>query len=140
MKRIISVVLALVVIAATFALGACAEKNNDKEKPPVNPGNSDFNHPLLDAGLNFDGAEIRIAVASNVVSRDAIAAIGVDVDEKTGETLVDSVYDRNAQVESVLGVDIILSDVFPHSGFTKAVESTLMAGDDEYDVFLAQQG
>ncbi len=140
MKKIISFVLALVVLTATFALGACAEKNTDKEKPPVDLGDSEYSHPLLDAGLDFEGAEIRIAVASNVVTRESIAAIGVDVDEKTGETLVDSVYDRNAQVEATLGVDIILSDVFPHSGFTKAVENTLMAGDDEYELFFAQQG
>ena len=140
MKRIISLILALVVVIATFALGACAEKEDNKKVPPSNLGDTEYTHPLLEANLDFDGEEIRIVVASNVVSRDAIAAIGVDVDEKTGETLVDSVYDRNAQVEAALGVDIQLIDVFPHSGFTKSVQDVLMAGDDEYDVFFAQQG
>lgn len=140
MKRIISLILALVVVIATFALGACAEKEDDKKVPPSNLGDTEYTHPLLEANLDFEGEEIRIVVASNVVSRDAIAAIGVDVDEKTGETLVDSVYDRNAQVEAALGVDIQLIDVFPHSGFTKSVQDVLMAGDDEYDVFFAQQG
>ena len=139
MKKIISLVVALVAILSCFSLAACAEKDTGKNKAPVDL-DAEYEHPLTKAGLNFDGEEIRIVVASNVVSRDAIAAIGVDVDEKTGETLVDSVYDRNAQVEALLGVDIQLIDVFPHSGFTKSVQDVLMAGDDEYDIFFAQQG
>ena len=97
MKKLISFVLAFMVIASCFSLAACAEKKQDNEKNPIGPGNiGDYEHPLLSAGLNFDGEEIRIVVASNVVSRDAIAAIGVDVDEKTGETLVvyRSLYDN----------------------------------------------
>lgn len=139
MKKIISFVVALTAIVSCFALSACAQQKKDKEKAPVELGDG-YDHPLLKAGLDFDDEEIRIAVASNVVSRDSIAAIGIDVDEKTGEALVDSVYDRNAQVETILGVDIVLSDVFSKSAFTQSVEGALLAGDDEYEVFFSQQG
>ena len=139
MKKLISITLALVAVIACFALVSCADDKKGNDGNSNTPVETDHEHELLKSGLNFDGEEIRIVVASNDLSRTSVAAIGVDVDAKNGETLVDSVYDRNATVEAALNVDIQLIDVFPHSGFTKSVETTLIAGDDEYDIFFAQQ-
>ena len=138
MKKIISIILSLVFVLACLALVSCA-KDDTVEGGGDKPVETDHDHPLLSAGLDFEDEEIRIVVASNNLARDSIAAISVDVDEKNGETLVDSIYDRNATVERALGVDIQLIDVFPHSGFTNSVKDVLISGTDEYDIFFAQQ-
>ena len=138
MKKIICFVLTMVMIVSALALVSCA-KDKDKIEGGEDPTPTGYEHPLLTSGLDFGGTEIRMVVASNDQSRSSIAAISVDVDEKTGEDLVDAIYDRNRLIEDTLNVDIQLIDVFGHTNFSQSVNSALASGDDEYDVFFAQQ-
>ena len=132
MKRIISFVLCLCMLAATFVMiSACAEK----EKGP-NKGGDDVVVDKEDnymVGLYDFGGE---TITFPIFGEDAWY---LGVEEKVGETVEDAVYDRDRTVEDRLNVKIECVYHGSFAGFQEDIRKVLQAGDDDYDVIFGQQ-
>jgi len=138
MKRIVCFVLCLVMIMATVALVSCAEKEKKPDQGDVKPIDPEDNYIEKFEGLDFEGTAITFALSS-ATSPEANGYRSCLVEEKTGDSVSDAIYDRNELVEKALNVDIEVAITSNHTEFTKTVETTLQAGDDEYDWLWGQQ-
>ena len=130
MKRIISLVLVLVMIAATFALVSCAK---DKEKDPIEDGPGTEKDTYMIGEYNFEGKTITIPIFGN---EDTWY---IDVEEKVGETVEDAVYERDKLAESILNIDIQGVYMPEFDQFKSEIRKVLMAGDSDFDVIMGQQ-
>ncbi|MBR6735873.1 MAG: hypothetical protein IKL92_03265, partial [Oscillospiraceae bacterium] len=138
MKRIICFVLCLVMIMGTVALVSCAEKKKENNNGTVTPVDPDDNYIEKFEGLDFEETEITFALSS-ATSPEANGYRSCLVEEKTGDSVSDAIFDRNQLVEAALNVDIVVAITSNHVEFTKTVETTLQAGDPEYDWLWGQQ-
>ena len=137
MKKIISIVLIIVTIMSLLALASCASKDKQKDDGPTELP-EDFVHPLIDAGLDFQGQHVTFALSS-ASSDNSIGRISCDVDEKSGDSVVDAIYDRNEFVESTLNVVIEPVLYTTHTDFTSQVLPSLISHTDDYNILWAQQ-
>ena len=86
--------------------------------------------PLADnlPAKNYEGADVTLLVRTE---RMYYLSAG----EETGDALNDAVYKRNLAVEQRFGVKLNYHDVVSDASvFTKAVESSVMADDEGYDI------
>lgn len=131
MKRIISLILALCMLTATFVLiTACAEKENNKKNDKVDVENKEDNYMVGE--YDFGGEVITFPIFGS-------DSWYLDVEEKVGETVEDAVYDRDKLVESRLNVEIETVPIGNFEEFKSSILTVLQAGDADYDVVLGQQ-
>ena len=138
MKRIISLLLSIVTVLGLFALVACAKDNDQGGSDGPAPTPEDFTHPLMEAGLDFDGYHVTFALSSADVD-GSNGRISCDVEEKTGDTVVDAIYDRNQLVEQTLNVVIEPVLYTNHTKFTEGVLPSLLSQTDDYNILWGQQ-
>ena len=87
----------------------------------------------LPEDLAFDGTEVRFFSRSHIRFADEIT-----VEDLTGETVNDAVYERKTKVEDRLGVKIVNTlDGGANHGSTSEMMQIISAGSDEYDIFTA---
>ena len=130
MKRIISFILVLVMIAATFAMVSCAK---DKEKGNVDdvPFSEEDNYMV--GKYDFEGKIVTFPIFGG----EDTWYIGVE--EKVGETVEDAVYERDKLTETRLNIDIQCVYMSKFDEFKSEIQKVLMAGDSDYDVIMGQQ-
>ena len=129
MKRRIT---AIILICA-FGLSAfsCQSKVDDEAAATTATTLTDETTELIEKYLpecDYDGAEIKLLVRTERLYY-------LDADEVTGDTLNDRVYERNLADENRFNVGLEYIDVASDVNlFTKAVESSIMADDEGYDI------
>ena len=137
MKRIICFILCLIMVMSTVALVSCAEKETNKGGDEVEEGPKDDTYLT---GYDFEGAVIKFAIACGEKGNPLNNAYrSCMVEEKTGDSVVDAIYDRNQIIKSRLNVEIEVIVCTSNTQFTPTVEPALLAGDDEYDWLWGQQ-
>lgn len=133
MKKIISFILVVTMILATAMLVSCAKE--EKEKETDAPVENEYLEEL-----DFEGTSVRFALGvASPGNPPSDGYMGFDVDEKNGDAVVDSLYDRNAFIEELLNVKIEVVITSGQTNFTETVTPSLIAGDDDYDVLVGQQ-
>ncbi len=80
---------------------------------------------------NYNGAEVRILTMASGKNRYFFA------DEDTGDSLVGAIYLRTLQTEEYLGIDLTYYADCDYSELQGIVEQSVQAGDDEYQIVLA---
>ena len=138
MKRIICLVLCLVMVFGTLALVSCAENEKKPAGDTVVPVDPEDTYLEKFEGLNFEGEVITFAL-SCATSPETNGYRSCMVEEKTGDSVSDAIFDRNQLVQNMLNVQIEVAVTSNHTQFTATVETTLQAGDDEYDWLWGQQ-
>ena len=122
LKKIACLLLALI---AVFTIAAC--KKEEKQNEIV----IDMDDPIikqLDI-QNFNGYEFRILTRKGMLAEQY-------VEEQTGDIINDAIYSRNATVEALYNVKITATETNASGANTEAV-STILAGDDAYDIILS---
>ncbi len=144
MKKTLSLILAALLLASTFA--SCSEKQNDggEDTAPAadtadTSASADETAPeevetdpnvRLWEGKTFDGYTV------NILGRqDTTYSIDFEAEEITGEIVNDAVYNRNVKVEDDLDVTL---EYIPHGGsytqFLQDVNNSVVAADGAYDL------
>ena len=143
MKKIVSIVMALSLAALSVLFAACgndpapaaevgtAAKDTaaaiETETQPAVTDRSQKSDSLP-SDLDFDGEVIRFFIRPEFAKYDAVG-------ENSGDIVYDSVYNRNLDVEERLNVKLsFLMAKETFSEMAAQVESTVLAGDDAYDV------
>ena len=106
-------------------MAACKDKN-DKNETVI-----DMDDPIikqLDI-KDFDGYNFRILTRKGMLAEQY-------VEEQTGDIINDAIYSRNATVEALYNVKITATETQASGANTEAI-STILAGDDAYDIILS---
>ena len=142
-QRILSAILLLAVLAVGASCGEAAKTPADTtaaimadtsaaEEGPAETDRSQIKDNLPD--LNFEGESFRIYYCS----RDRWAADIVGVQD--GDVVNDAVYRRNLSVEERLNVKLdLLPGTDSLTDFDASIKTTVLAGDDAYDLISAYQ-
>ncbi len=131
MKKIITILLACLMILASVSVMACADP-----EPTVTPTGDVGALDHLE-GLNFEGDDIVFVFAEGV---NGFTSRSIDVDEESADSVDKKIYERNLEVEQMLNVDIVsyqASDSI--TGLQGAINSSLSAQSGEYDVIAGYQ-
>lgn len=152
MKRSITLLLALLLLSSTV-LSACGEPDSDATPPQTEnadnvSSSSEEETPeeeeeeeldslearknvpeTLESGLDFGGATFQMLVQPQH-RNDAW------VDELTGNSVDDEVYARNLHTEELLNIDILESVDIYEVDIEAAVQASVLAGDNVYDLVL----
>ena len=137
----------LILISMLTALAACGQENisdgggADTNEPDVTTqGSAETTYtratmPDSLPELDFKDATVRIAYRGDEVTSD-MEIVGAD----TGDVVSDAVYNRNRKVEERLKVKFdFIAGQEAHESYMKDIRTTLMAGDDAYDIIDAVQ-
>lgn len=126
-----AIILTAMLSGMALTLAACGQEetvgSDTTDSASVEETTAD---PLADdlPEVNYNGADVTLLVRTERLYY-------LKSDEETGDTLNDAVYQRNLAVEQRFGVKLNYHDVASDMGlFTKAVESSVMAGDEGYDI------
>ncbi|MBQ3065377.1 MAG: extracellular solute-binding protein, partial [Clostridia bacterium] len=135
MKKRIST-FALAALMITSALVSCADAAEDKTSADttaaVTEGTAAPQPTIYDdlPEADYGGYEFRIL---NNTSNFAYTNMGLD--GQTGEALDDVIFERNAKVEELLNVSLVITDMGWEDN-QKAINTTVPAGEDAYDVYF----
>ena len=138
MKKRIST-FALAALMITSALVSCADAAEDKTSADttaaVTEGTAAPQPTIYDdlPEADYGGYEFRIL---NNTSNFAYTNMGLD--GQTGEALDDVIFERNAKVEELLNVSLVITDMGWEDN-QKAINTTVPAGEDAYDVYFNEQ-
>ena len=126
MKKIITFILAMIMLGTVLA--ACAEKDTDK-KPGENNDNGDQTVQKLwtQKEYDFDGYVFTIVSRKNTGSVIGFNGSDINVEEITGNEVLDEVYNRNRAVEAEYNCVIEQNST---DGSASAIKTLLMAGND----------
>ena len=145
MKRTLSLLLSLVLLAVSFA--GCSEsgENNTDAQTPTTGGNSEpapeteaeETGESFDPGLpekDFDGRTFTFFTKANSSWSDWLES-SIWTEGMTGEVLNDAVFERNDYVSDLYNV--LFEEYAPNSGaFNGEAEAVVKAGDTTYDVLM----
>ncbi|MGM9636705.1 MAG: hypothetical protein ACI3YK_01825 [Eubacteriales bacterium] len=145
-RRLIASLFCAVLLASTAAtLASCADTGNGGTTTTpgsdlIDPNNGEIMYHVPD-DVRFDGEIINFAVAETDHDGFHKRSIKLDDTDDTESNKVDSaVAQRNAAVESRLGVTIELLGYFDSANIrSSAVYNSLAAQDGEYDVIAGLQ-
>ena len=139
-KRTLTILLALLMLAANFA--GCAESTEpgETDTPAVVPeetvAETEETSPYLDElpdVLKFDGADVNFYSRGHMRFDDEIT-----VDEMSGDVVNDAIFNRELLVETRLDISLnnTREGTDPQGNASKMREMVL-AGTDEYDLFTS---
>ena len=136
--RILSLILALLMLSGVAACGDNASGTQDSTTPSANSDNTETT-PDTTAELKpdlpdkkFDGYEFNIA--NTVAGWSVYNNEHIVVEEENGEVLNDAIFNRNRHVEDKYGVKLIETVVDDASS---EITKTVMADDDQYDLVVS---
>lgn len=144
-KKSLSLFLALLMLlSVTAVFAACGETQEDPNT--VQTGDSAANSEAETAeedhrfdGVNYDGREFRIYTSTNAASSGMgnsnflIEGTG----ESDGGLVNDAVLERNIQVEELLGVELVFTQVdLVYSEVAADIRRYTTSGTDEYDLVI----
>lgn len=132
-KRLTSAIILAAMLSGmaftTISCGQEASPGNETTDGSTVPEDTTAD-PLADdlPDIKFDDADVTLLVRTERMYY-------LSAEEENGDTLNDAVYKRNLAVEQRFGVKLNYHDVTSDSSiFTKAVESSVMADDEGYDI------
>ena len=140
MKYFSKKILTLFLLVSLFTqFSACGNKENTSadetlmttsaEISETEPAETELTDSLPE--MDYDGADIRLLVRTERMYYLET--------EETGDLLDDAVYKRNREVEERFNVKISHTDVKSDKNlFTTAVQSSIMASDDGYDIYVGK--
>ena len=141
-KRVFSLLMAAL-IASTTVLSSCSKKQDESTKTPSNAGaeiQQDVDGPQLVLPsadeVNGGGESFDVFLAYGVFDADYI------VEEETGDTIKDIIYQRNKEVENYFDIEFVFSpgNIWStNSAATPQIRSLIQSGDDTYEVFINVQ-
>lgn len=151
-KRTLALLLAALLLSSSMAMTACGQtETKEKETTSDTTGNSgttqtDAETDLFAAyrGIDLNGRTVNISVSSNVSENGGGMPTSYPYiagpDEMTGESVQDSVYQRNMEVEEMLNctlhhdaLDLNYNEVQPH------IETLVLSGDNSVDYYVNDQ-
>jgi len=127
MKRIITLILASVLLFSVFA---CAKTDDNKDTTnPNNNNTQQAREKLWDKKeYDFDGFEFTIISKANTGSIAGFNGSDINVDEITGNEVLDEVYNRNRLIESTYNCVIVQNDA---AGNAEAIKTIVLGGSEE---------
>ena len=137
MKRIIALLIAVITLLSVISLAACAEKQDDGNK---GNGNNNTQAPTrLDhlPDLDFEGTSVKFAVAEG--NNGSFTERSIRVEEENGNSVDSQILARNAGIEERLNLTIDLALITGYKELTSLINSSLAAGDTDYDVIGGYQ-
>ena len=150
LTKLISLLLALLMM--TSILVACASTPEDQPDEPDDttdqpttpdggkvPGDEEKPFDIREAlealpKSTFAGDEFLIAASSTYENAFTIDQFPTGT-EKTGALVQDALFDRDAMMEEVFGIDIVYDDVLDSAMYGK-IANTIRSGDDTYSLVL----
>ena len=137
MKRIIALLIAVITLLSVISLAACAENQDDGNK---GNGNNNTQAPTrLDhpPDLDFEGTSVKFAVAEG--NNGSFTERSIRVEEENGNSVDSQILARNAGIEERLNLTIDLALISGYKDLTSLINSSLAAGDTDYDVIGGYQ-
>ncbi len=134
-KKLTALFLCLVIslsVAATLA--SCTEKSDDSNAS----SNGDQNKEYLDnvPDINMNGAIINFAIAE--ADNDGFHYRSIYADEESDDSVDIAVFQRNRKLESRFNCTIEVAH-YQDQNLTTTINTTLQAGDPDYDILAARQ-
>lgn len=145
MRRIISLILMLTLLASVFALASCAVREDTLDSGASNvtdkaENSKDPNDNTLPQ-MDFEGYTVKFAVSPvKNENKTSLAYMSCDADEIDGNAIASSVYQRNRKVEKLLNVKIEVVYASQGEEFRSTIKSSVNSGKSEYDVVMVDQG
>lgn len=134
--KLMSLILVVAILSASFALLTSCKKKNDEsttKKPDNNETTSEgTDYTPASANARFNGEVIRFIVEEG--SNGFLSERSIVADESSPDLVDRAVTLRNQIVQSTLNVEIELSDVIKFPGLITQVLPSLTSGADIYDV------
>ncbi len=140
-KRLVSLFLAALLAGTTVATSSCGKKEKEKENNEAGgeiqqvADGPQLELPSADE-VNGGGETFDVFLAYGVFDADYI------VEEETGDTIKDIIYQRNAEVERYFDIDFSFragNVEETNSSATPKIRSFIQAGDDTYEVYVNVQ-
>lgn len=126
MKKLISIIIAMIFILSVVA---CAKDDNSNKGPNKTPGNEEN----IFADVDLGGELITIMCLSTTEGTAKINSYSdLKADSLTGDPIVDAVYERNEKIESELNCDL---EVYEMGTF--GASGTINVGSDLKNILLA---
>lgn len=144
MKRRTATAASCLLLAALFFNGCSGtEADTPSSKTAANPGSQTESESVnlygdnLPAGLDFGGREFRVATydGGNLTESNGWYNY-IEISETNGDILNDAAYLRNIEVEERLNVTIKCYEIGSYGQVTNAVQKSVTAGDDDYDLVI----
>lgn len=134
-KRVLSLLLAALLTGSAFAVTSCGKEEKKPEQPVEEPPVEE--NPLIlpdPAELEGTGESFDVYLAYNVFDYDYI------VEEETGDTIKDIIYQRNKEVERYFDIEFSFRGGDEKNNTASPnIRSLIQAGDDTYEVFMNVQ-
>lgn len=137
-RRFLSILLALALAGTSIISATSCKKENKKGNnggtSNVIQQNGDGPQLVLPDDVKGDGEDFDIFLAYNVFDHDFI------VEEETGDTIRDTIYQRNKEVERFFDINLVFrpGDA-TNATATPTIRSLIQSGDDTYEVFVNVQ-
>ncbi|MBR5308580.1 MAG: hypothetical protein IKU43_07400 [Clostridia bacterium] len=138
-KRILSLLLAALMAGTALVSTSCMKKDDKKDAGTTNTDaanveSTDGYKLVLPEDVKGDGETFDIFLAYNVFDSDYI------VEEETGDTIKDIIYQRNKEVENYFDIKFTFrGGDSNNSTATPTIRSLIQSGDDTYEVFMNVQ-
>ncbi len=145
-KRILAALLASLMLIP--AMAACSDDSGktadtsasaETTVPAETEPRETERHEIKDdlpADLRFDGKSFGIYIGTKAVYESFYAG----AEEKAGDVVIESVWERNANVEERMGAKLnMVSYDVNYKGIAGAISTLILAGDSTYDIYLGSQ-
>lgn len=130
-KRTFSLILCALLLANLMACGDSGASGDTSASDSVTDAPVETEPPLKVPKTDNGGREFNILTTLH-------AAYEYDAEEQTGDVVSDAVYERNAAVEELLGIDLNFTIEAGHwvdrESFNGLIKNSVMAGDGTYDL------
>ncbi len=148
LTRILSMLLALLMVFGAFALTSCADEPGDQQNGDGNKPGNDPEKPVVERlpidylpEKTYDGVTINVlewTVNDNLPgdSENWVPWEEIDVDARNGDFIGEAIYDRNGQVEEKYGVNITKEYASINTGtvLSTQVQNNHNTGEDRFQM------
>lgn len=141
-KRLCLLLAVVMLLSVTAVFAGCATGDENPTQTQATVAGSEGDSVEVDnrfLGVNYNGREFRIYTSTNVAS----AGMGNSnfLIEGTGESdgglVNDAVLERNIQVEELLGVELVFTQVdLTYANVAGDIRTLTMSGSDEFDLVI----
>ena len=121
--------------------GTTNDTTTDTQTTETEITEKDPNDDDLPDGLDFGGREYRVMTYKdgNLPTTNTAWPNYIEVESETGDLVNDAAYKRNREVEERLDVTIVCNEL-PDFEVVKAVQQSVMAQDDSFDMAVFWSG
>ena len=138
------------ILAALLILGMLASCSTTEDQPAqatdtesvtseaVTTAAADEITPDIPEGVRYDGYEFNILTSDE--EGTIRASFEIEAEEENGDVMNDAVYQRNLALSEMLGVTVRhVQGAYADNGWINDFKKVVQAGDDAYDIFVADQ-